>query len=255
MCRMLGMYGEVDNWKEIVLSFSRQAETGKIPPKKGMLPGHKDGWGMAASDSGNQSMTILTRHPGSAADSKQFEQTLANLKKQPMIFFCHLRKASPGIPVTPENIHPFSADGFGFIHNGTIFQADSLPRDPSLPLTSVGSDSEYFFHYLLSQLNKKPAHLERAQSIADAISRMNVDYTSVNSLLSNGRELFVIRRFKKHPGYYTLYTYAFPRGIVISSEPVEIGGLDPDRWEMIEKNSILKISGNPYKIDKFIIQA
>jgi predicted glutamine amidotransferase len=251
---MLGIYGKVDNWKEIVLSFSQHAETGKVPPKKGMLPGHKDGWGMSASDSENQSMVILARHPGSAAGSKLFEQTLADIEKQPTIFVCHLRKASPGIPVTPENVHPFSADGFGFIHNGTIYQADSLPRDPSLKLTSDGSDAEYFFHYLLSQLKKKPAHLEIAQSIADAISKVNVDYTAVNSILSNGRELFVIRRFKKHPGYYTLYTYAFPRGIVISSEPIELDGLDPDRWEVMENDSILKIDGKHGSGKKYRIQ-
>ncbi|RTZ95534.1 MAG: hypothetical protein DSY90_13090 [Deltaproteobacteria bacterium] len=254
MCRMLGMYGEIEQWKDIVLAFSRQAETGKVPPKKGILPGHKDGWGMAASDPGNKSMVILARHPGSAADSNQFIQTLAAIEKEPAIFICHLRKASPGIPVTSENVHPFSARGFCFIHNGTIYQADSLSRDPSLRLTSNGSDSEYFFHYLLSQLVKNSPPPVNAPSIARAISKLNVDYTAVNCFLSNGRELFVIRRFKKHPDYYTLYTCVFPRGIVIASEPVELDGLDPDRWKIIKNDTILKIDGKSPQIREYKIR-
>ncbi len=194
MCRMLGIYGEVDNWKEIALSFSQHAETGKVPPKKGTLPGHKDGWGMAVSDSKNNTMVILDRQPGSAADADRFKQTLTAIKKQPTIFICHLRKASPGIAVTLKNIHPFFADDFSFIHNGTIYQSESLPRDPSLQMTSDGSDSEHFFHYLLTQLKKKAAGLESAQSLAQAFSAITVDYTALNSFLTNGRELFVIRK-------------------------------------------------------------
>ena len=32
MCRLLGIYGQVDFWQEIVLGFRRQAEFGNIPP-------------------------------------------------------------------------------------------------------------------------------------------------------------------------------------------------------------------------------
>ena len=36
MCRLLGIYGQVDFWQEIVLGFRRQAEFGNIPPVEGM---------------------------------------------------------------------------------------------------------------------------------------------------------------------------------------------------------------------------
>jgi len=253
MCRMLGIYGKVDDWKKIAIAFSRQAEIGKVPPKRGIPPGHKDGWGMAASGSKNKTMVLLERQSGSATDSPRFKETVDAIEKQPAIFTCHLRKASPGIPVTPSNIHPFSADGWTFIHNGTIYQSESLPRDPSLPLTSNGSDSEHFFHYLLSRLKEKSGHSGSGQVLAEAISAMEINYTALNSILSNGRELFVIRKYKIHPDYYTLYTYRLPNGILISSEPMKLNGLDQHRWKMIENNSILKIYGDPIRIEEYRI--
>lgn len=253
MCRMLGIYGKVNNWKKIALAFSRQAEIGKVPPKKGIPPGHKDGWGMAISGSKNQTMVLLERQSGSAADSPLFKQTLDAIEKQPIIFICHLRKASPGIPVTPNNIHPFSADGWTFIHNGTIYQSETLPRDPSLPLTSNGSDSEHFFHYLLSRLKERPTHRKSVQALAEAISAMEINYTALNNILSNGRELFIIRKYKINPAYYTLYTCRLPNGILISSEPVKSNGLDQNRWKMIENNSILKIYGDPIRTEEYRI--
>ena len=255
MCRMLGIYGKVDDWKRIALAFSRQAEIGKVPPKKGILPGHKDGWGIAVSGSKNKTIVLLERQPGSASDSPLFKKTLDAIKKQPTIFMCHLRKASPGIPVTPNNIHPFSAEGWAFIHNGTIYQSESLLRDPSLQLTSDGSDSEHFFHYLLSRLKERPTRRESAQVLAEAISAMEIDYTALNSILSNGRDLFIIRRYKIHPDYYTLYTYRLPNGILISSEPMKLNGLDQHRWKMIENNSILQIYGDPIRTEKYRIDS
>ncbi len=254
MCRMLSIYGEIDNWKEIVLSFRKQADTGKVPPKKGILPGHKDGWGMSASDSKRQTMVLLAHQPGSAADAALFEQTLADIDTQPAIFICHLRKASPGIAVTPGNIHPFFSGSWGFAHNGTIFQPESLPRDTALKLTSDGSDSEYLFHYLVSRLPPKSVESQSSQILAKALSQVNVDYTALNCLLSNGRELFAVRKYKTHPGYYTLYTYQLPKGIVISSEPINLNGLDSERWKMIENNSILKIEGNLPRIEEYQIR-
>lgn len=252
MCRMLGIYGKVDDWKRVVMSFSQQAENGKVPPKKGILPGHKDGWGMAISGSNGKEMVLLKHQLGSAADSPLFKQVLDTVEKPPAIFTCHLRKASPGIAVTPNNIHPFFTDGWSFIHNGTIYESEALPRDKNLSPTSDGSDSEHYFHYLMSKIGDRPGH-ETARSLAEAISQIDVDYTSLTSILSNGREMFVIRKHKIHPDYYTLYAYRFPNGIVICSEPVQVNGLDAANWKLMEENSILKIHGDPIRIEKYQI--
>jgi len=98
MCRLLGMYGQVENWHEIVMAFSKQAETGIIPPVEGTEPGHKDGWGMTISNRKQSAMVSLIRQLGSAHDSEGYRGALYSLPAQPDIFLCHLRKASDIIP-------------------------------------------------------------------------------------------------------------------------------------------------------------
>jgi len=248
MCRMLAIYGKIDHWKEVVMAFRQQADTGKVPPRKGMLPGHKDGWGMAAADLRGRAMETLIRRPGSAADDPLFEQTLAGIDPQPSIFICHLRKASPGIAVTPENIHPFLAGGWGFVHNGTIYQAEKLPRASDLTPTSSGSDSEYFFHYLLSCLKNRGEPRGMVRVLSEAVSKVDIEYTALNGFLANGRDLFAIRRYRTHAAYYTLYCRQMPGGVLLASEPVSAEGIRREDWALIENNMILKISGDRPRI-------
>ena len=145
-------------------------------------------------------------------------------------------------------MHPFILDGWAFIHNGTIYQAESLRRDPGFVLASDGSDSEHFFHYLLTSLLKNQTTKDKLDILADAVSSVTLEYTALNSLLSNGNELFVIRSCQKYEEYYELFYYYLPDGVIISSEIIESEGLNPDRWISIANNSFLAISGIPPRI-------
>jgi predicted glutamine amidotransferase len=144
MCRLLGIYGQFDFWQEIVLGFRRQAELGNIPPVEGMEPGHKDGWGMARSGRERTAMVPIIRRLGSAWESVHCRQAVISMDGVPNVFLGHLRKAGDDIPVTLANAHPFFHAGWAFIHNGTVYDAESLPRDASLIPTSDESDTEYF---------------------------------------------------------------------------------------------------------------
>ena len=241
MCRVLGIYGKVDDWREIVLAFRLQAENGNVPPRYDASSGHKDGWGMSVSAPDGRSMLEFARHPGSAADSPLFEEALTSLGRQPTIFLCHLRKASPGIPVTLANIHPFFSDGFAFIHNGAVYQSASLPRSPLLTETSDGSDSEHFFHYLLSMIQSAPENSNTLQILGEAVSEITLDYSALNFILANGEEMYVVRKPKINPDYYTMYTYSYREGIVVASEPVQLDSLDADKWDLLENGVVLKI--------------
>ncbi len=122
MCRLLGIYGRIDFWQEIVMEFRKQAEFGDIPPVAGMEPGHKDGWGMAGSSVDKTAMIPVFRQLDSALDSTEFQQAVNSWDGVPDIFLGHLRKASEDIPVTLANVHPFFHDGWAFIHNGTVYE-------------------------------------------------------------------------------------------------------------------------------------
>ena len=124
MCRLLGIYGKVDFWREMLSAFGELAETGKVPPVEGVLPGHKDGWGIAVSNKSRTAMEIAARDMGSAADSRLFRETVENLAP-PHVLICHLRKASSPIAVTPANVHDSQTVG-GLLHgNETKVWGDS----------------------------------------------------------------------------------------------------------------------------------
>lgn len=250
MCRLLGMYGRVDNWRDIASAFSSQAETGLVPPTAGTASGHKDGWGMTISNCGQSAMVPLVRQLGSARGSQAYREALCRLPAQPAIFLCHLRRASDTIPITLSNTHPFVHNGWGFIHNGTVFGAQSLSRNSDLAYTSDDSDSEHLFHYLLTQIVERPRNTGIADSVAAAVSSLDIEYTALNFLLSNGRRLYVVRHFRKHAEYYSLYYYQLPDGVIICSEPIDINGLSRDRWQLMANHCLLNISGDPARVEE-----
>jgi predicted glutamine amidotransferase len=253
MCRLLGIYGQVDFWQEIVIEFQRQADFGNIPPVEGMEPGHKDGWGMARSSQDKTTMVPIIRRLGSALESAQYRQAVTSMDGDPDVFLGHLRKASDDIPVTLANAHPFFHDCWAFIHNGTVYGADSLPRNASLIPTSDESDTEYLFHYLLSTIMTNSVDTGVCEALAMAVSSMKADYTAANSMLSNGQDLLVISAYKTWEDYYRLHCYALPTAVIISSQPIESSRLNPARWTRLANNSLLRIHGSPPKIEKIPI--
>jgi glutamine amidotransferase len=244
MCRLLGIYGEVNFWQKIVLEFSKLAESGNVP--SGLFePGHKDGWGMAASNAGKTVMIEIIRRLGSAYHSSIFKETIQSIKNQPHAFLCHLRKASPDVPITMGNVHPFFKKGWAFAHNGTIYDPETLPRNPSFKFTSNGSDSEHLFYFLLSTLLNEQKSKNILKVISDAISFLTTHYTAINCIFGNGRELYVIRDYNEFRDYYTLYYYHLEKGLIICSEPLGMKELDRNKWQELPNQSILRIHGTP----------
>jgi predicted glutamine amidotransferase len=86
-----------------------------------------------------------------------------------------------------------------------------------------------------------------------AVSSLKANYTAVNSMLSNGQDLYVISAYKTWQDYYTLHCYSLPTGVIISSEPIESNRLEPVRWSRLANNSLLRIHGSPPRIDKILI--
>lgn len=250
MCRLLGIYGQVDFWKELSMEFRLLADTGRIPPERHQTSGHKDGWGITMSNSEKSAMTSVMRQLGSASNSSCYREAFDSIETQPHVVLCHLRKASDNIPITLSNAHPFYCREWALIHNGTVFDAEFLPRDPRLPITSDRSDTEYLLYYLITKINDKNTGKSRLKIIADAVRAINVDYTSTNCLLSNGNELFVIRNYRKWDDYYTLYYYALPAGVIVCSEPLESGYLNPERWQLLNNKVVAKIYEIPPKIEE-----
>ena len=248
MCRLLAIYGEVDGWAEVVLNFRKLADDGMVPPIC-TEPGHKDGWGMAGASHDKTAMLEIERQLGSASDSVLYEKTIQTVEIQPHIFICHIRKASPGIPITIGNVHPFLNQSWAFIHNGTIYDYDTLPGNSDFKMTSDGSDSEYFFGYLMGKLKRASNGDNRLKVLGETMASLDINYTSLNCILCSGSELFAVRDYMRFGEYLSLFYYRLPKGVIICSEPLELEGLDMNDWQMMPNKTILHIQGTPPVIE------
>ena len=251
MCRLLSTIGKPKGWTEIVLEFQRQADTGAIPPLTGITPGHKDSWGMAMSNTDKTDMKIVGKYLGSAMEANEYKNIIDSLPETPYTFMCHLRKASPGIQISLANAHPFKWNKWAFIHNGTVYEADKLNASPNFQTTSDNSDSEKFFHFLLTYILDEGSNQTVPEKIIDALLNINVPFSSVNSILSNGHELYAIRYCTRHEDYFSLLYCETPEGIVISSEVINVPELKTYKWEEISNRSIIQVAGDPLKIEIF----
>ncbi|MHA2154075.1 MAG: class II glutamine amidotransferase [Candidatus Hodarchaeales archaeon] len=248
MCRLLGIYGSVSLWKDFLFKFQELSEKGKVPPVPGVSPGHKDGWGMASSRYNSSGMELVGKYMGEALGAPEFGKRIHSFEHQPRVFLCHLRKASTGISTSLPNNHPFLSLDWAFIHNGTVYNAESLNPNSELQTTSENSDSEHLFHYLLSSLIEGSDIEARTMNLIDSLSQVSVEYTSLNCVLTNGAEMYTIRSVSRHHDYYTMFYYETGSGIVVCSENIDVKGISGEGWTEMPNQSVLAVSKNPPKV-------
>ncbi len=145
MCRLLGYssqtlttFGEVvgENFNQFVK----------------LADDHCDGWGIATSEGKSAD---LYKEPVAATKSANFKEQLDSHKSSSALL--HLRWATAGMAINENNTHPFTYQDISFIHNGSITPFDCL--DPLidkkyLSLAKGSTDSERYFLYLLTQIEK-----------------------------------------------------------------------------------------------------
>ncbi len=196
--------------------------------KKGMNPGHFDGWGVSGFSSGRA--VYFGRMAQSAAESEK-EYKLAGdraSKADGASLIGHFRKATGG-ELTISNTHPFHYRDWIFAHNGTIFgAAASFPLIEAEPQGQT--DSERFFLWLWEHIH---AEIDPTTALVALLkkSREQLVFTSLNFLMSDGVHLWAYRDFgdkrlekgetvKDREDYYTLYSANVGTSTVICSEPL-----------------------------------
>lgn len=156
-------------------------------------------------------------------------QNLANLApvvRSPCIV-AHIRAATPGLPVSQLNCHPFSWGQFTFAHNGEVGgfpairrQIQSELNDEAFNLLRGSTDSEHLFALFASKYrnNSGNSKLEAmASALTDAITTVEtmkmergIETLSMLNLVLTDGELAVITRYAS-PGQqdpHSLYLHA-----------------------------------------------
>ncbi len=185
----------------------------------------------------------------------------------------HVRAASPGLPVTQLNCHPFAWEQFTFMHNGSIREFQTVKRqlrhelsDSSYAWLQGTTDSETIFALfadIYSALKGESSTEKMATAVLATIESIEVLLKSaghtagcdLNLVVSDGRSAVVSRystegtmtpnslyvhtghRYSCEAGNTKLLPCEEPT-VLVASEP-----LTPDAsWHLIEPNHIVVVN-------------
>lgn len=202
---------------------------------------HCDGWGVATLDRESEG-AHLVRAAEMAHTSSQFDSAIADANTDGGLL--HLRWATPGLPVSENNAHPFVYNDFTFIHNGSINPPSALDEfiDPEFTWMITGeTDSERYFYLILTEVRKHGfvAGVERAV----AIVKEHADYSSINAMIMNGDQFIALAEFDPErrpafgdPDYYDLHYRKDIDGVVVAST-----GWPHQGWEPLPNHHMLVV--------------
>jgi predicted glutamine amidotransferase len=150
---------------------------------------HGDGWGMAWQDPDDHTIRSV-----SSADSAIRDPAYAPLARQRLgrAGIVHLRWATPGLPVTPQNTHPFLDGGYAFAHNGHIFPVERLEgmltRESRAKLRG-DTDSERYFRFTMQCIAERG---DDAEGLGQALAVLTSEFpnASLNALMLTPTHLF-----------------------------------------------------------------
>jgi predicted glutamine amidotransferase len=102
-------------------------------------------------------------------------RTLAGVVASPCVM-AHVRAASPGMPVSEANCHPFQRDGHLFMHNGHVGAFRSIRRhllaglsEEAFDVVQGSTDSEHVFAVFMDEL--LAANGEEPHALAACLNR------------------------------------------------------------------------------------
>jgi len=187
----------------------------------------------------------------------------------------HVRAATPGLPVTALNCHPFASGRLTFMHNGDLGGFQALRRrllaglsDEAFASIDGSTDSEHMFAILLDRLRALEDGGDPTERLARALEatiesvetlrrEMAPDRPALLNLVACDGERAVVTRWSSgHVPANSLYfssgrMYVCDRGfcrmedegaahtaVIIASEPLDEG----DRWTGVEPGHILLVT-------------
>ena len=208
---------------------------------------HGDGWGAAwATDTGVE----VVKAPDAARMSSAFGRHVYEHAGD--LGIVHLRWATLGLEVAPENTHPFTDGTVAFAHNGSIDSSSSL--DALIPadlqrLRMGTTDSERYFLAVLAEVMRENQRYPNgrgglAASVAVTVEKIAASHTfsSLNAMIATPDELIAVCCYdpvaeekEEEPDYYHL-GYRVTEGAVIVSS----SGWGTE-WSSLENGQILVV--------------
>ncbi|MCX7955677.1 MAG: class II glutamine amidotransferase [Patescibacteria group bacterium] len=192
MCRLLGVIAN----KEVDINFSFYLAD---KPFKKLSEENPDGWGIGYYKNGQAEI----HKEGLKEVGEREKYNLERVKSvKSKIIISHVRKATHGDKST-INAHPFVCKNWIFAHNGSV-NKDCLKKDLENCSPKGETDSEIYFLVLIQQIEKHKDFLMGIKSGIQGVKKCG-NYTGLNFIMSDGRNLFCYRDAANYPEYYSLY--------------------------------------------------
>lgn len=185
MCRLLGVVSSSP------ISVSDAVGASTLKDFVALTAIHGDGWGIARTASpGRQPIAEVSA--SSALDDPAFASATNDVAAAASLV--HLRWATSGLAVEPQNSHPFVADGIAMAHNGSIKPMDSLNQliTPEMAATLAGTtDSERYFAVIRQHRHSAPT---LAEAVRRAVAQLRGLYpeASLNALVLGEDQLIAV---------------------------------------------------------------
>ncbi|KRE29932.1 glutamine amidotransferase [Mycobacterium sp. Soil538] len=151
---------------------------------------HGDGWGVASVCDADDTPRVEVS-ADSALDDPRFGTATKESARGSVV---HLRWATNGLAVQPENSHPFAADGLAMAHNGSIKPIGALEAllEPSTAATLRGTtDSERYFALMRQH---RPAAPDLVEAVRRTVAELRQIYpdASLNALMLGEGHLIAV---------------------------------------------------------------
>ena len=271
MCRFVAYLGQETSLSSLVTEPAHSLIHQSYHSHERSEPLNGDGFGVTWYDR-RISDRPATLRDVSPAWNNQNLLSIASLVQSQCVF-AHIRAATPGLPVTQLNCHPFTCDQFTFMHNGFISNFQNIRRsllaelsERSFNMIAGSTDSELMFALFMDALGDKAAHdLESMghalQKTIETVERANrdagcTDNSLLNLAVTDGYEMAVTRYITDgSDAANTLYhhqgeSYTCVDGVcqmspteesadvvLIASEPLS----DHSQWTQVSPNHLLLV--------------
>ena len=242
MCRLLGVVSRGERpLPEVVPD--------ELPLFTALSERHKDGWGVASYPSGSGAdggddpaplSPLLRRGTDTALASNAYGDAVAEACGE--VIVVHLRRASVGLALTPENTHPFVEGPVTFSHNGQFDLSEQL-RERILARggrTPVGTtDSELFLSLITAWAAELPPREERVDW-ALAVQHAAAELTALTNELF-GRPPESLNCLLTTPGRLIAFAQHDPAQAP-TDQPAEVYDL---RWRAEPDRVLVSSTGYP----------
>lgn len=185
MCRLLGVVSASP------ISVVDAVGEGVLKDFVALTKIHGDGWGVAGADHVGDTPHVQVS-AGSALDDPEFDAATHDARAAATLV--HLRWATNGLAVEPQNSHPFLADGLAMAHNGSIKPMGLLDGllEPAIAASLRGTtDSERYFAIIRQHRRTAPT---LAEAVRRAVAQLREIYpdASLNALVLGEDQMVVV---------------------------------------------------------------